>query len=84
MSRTTLQTDRESDVDVAVYVDDARAEAGPFGYQADLTAHLMAALGTNAVDVVVLNRGRRSCSITGVLRDGLGSRWKCSTSNAVP
>ncbi|MYD87375.1 MAG: nucleotidyltransferase domain-containing protein, partial [Acidobacteria bacterium] len=36
---------RRSDVDVAVYIDEARIEAGPFGYQADLTTDLMAALG---------------------------------------
>ena len=47
---------RQSDVDIAVYIDETRAEAGPFGYQADLTTHLMDALGTNAVDVVLLNR----------------------------
>ena len=45
----------QSDVDIAVYVDEARTESGPFGYQADLTTHLMVALETNAVDVVVLN-----------------------------
>ncbi len=32
-------------MDVAVYVDAARAAAGPFGYQADLTTHLMTTLG---------------------------------------
>jgi uncharacterized protein len=51
------QRDRgHSDVDVAVFVDEERFEPGPFGYEAELTAHLMSALGTNDVDVVVLNR----------------------------
>ena len=41
-SRARGDAHSRSDVDVAVYyVDDARAAAGPFGYQADLTTHLM-------------------------------------------
>ena len=60
----------QSDVDVAVYVDEARAAAGPFGYQADLTTHLMDALGTNAVDVVVLNKAP-ILLYHRVLRDGV-------------
>jgi predicted nucleotidyltransferase len=44
-----------SDVDVAVYVDRDAAPPTIFGYAADLTADLMRALGTNRVDVVVLN-----------------------------
>ena len=61
---------RRSDVDVAVYVDEARIEAGPFGYQADLTTDLMAALGTNAIDVVVLNTAP-PLLYHRVLRDGV-------------
>jgi hypothetical protein len=49
-----------SDIDVAVYVDPdglrAREASEPFGYQAELTTALMRALGTNDVDVVLLNR----------------------------
>lgn len=59
-----------SDVDVAVYVDVARIEAGPFGYQADLTTDLTAALGTNAVDVVVINTAP-PLLYHRVLRDGV-------------
>lgn len=59
-----------SDVAVAVYVDEARPEAGPFGYQADLTTHLMIALETNAVDVVVLNTAP-PLLYHRVLRDGV-------------
>lgn len=59
-----------SDVDVAVYVDEIRAEAGPFGYQADLTTHLTVALETNAVDVVVLNKAP-ILLYHRVLRDGV-------------
>jgi len=44
-----------SDVDVAVYLDRARARDGGFGYEAELGADLMSCLGTNDVDVVVLN-----------------------------
>ena len=59
-----------SDIDVAVYIDEKLAGDPPFGYAAELTSVLMAALGRNDVDVVVLNDappllyGR-------VLRDGL-------------
>ena len=45
-----------SDVDVAVFVDVAKMQPGPFGYEAALAAHLMPAIGTNALDVVVLNQ----------------------------
>ena len=45
-----------SDVDVAVYIDEACAESGAWGYRADLTTDLMGALNTNDVDVVVLNQ----------------------------
>ena len=44
-----------SDIDVAVYVDTDRITPGPFGYRSELTSVLMSALGSNAVDVVVLN-----------------------------
>lgn len=59
-----------SDIDVAVYIDLERAGDPPFGYAAELTSHLMKALGRNDVDVVVVNEappllyGR-------VLRDGI-------------
>jgi uncharacterized protein len=43
-----------SDVDVAVYVDEADLPATPFGYDAELSAELMAALATDRVDVVLL------------------------------
>ncbi len=69
-SRGRGSAHRESDVDVAVYVDTARVEASAFGYQADLTAHLMAALGRDAVDVVVLNRAP-PLLYHRVLRDGV-------------
>ena len=59
-----------SDVDVAVYIDKARAEARRFGYQAELTTHLMDALGMNAVDVVVLNTAP-PLLYHRVLRDGV-------------
>ena len=61
---------RRSDVDVAVYIDAARIEARPFGYQADLTTHLMDALRTNAIDVVVLNAAP-PLLYHRVLRDGV-------------
>lgn len=69
-SRARGDAHSRSDVDVAVYVDDARVSAGPFGYQADLTTHLMTALGTNEIDVVVLN-GAPPLLYHRVLRDGV-------------
>ena len=54
-SSATGATHPRSDVDVAVYLADRRPEGSAFGYAADLAAVLMAALGTNRVDVVVLN-----------------------------
>ena len=69
-SRARGQARRDSDVDVAVYVDETRARDGVWGYRAELTTDLMVALGTNDVDVVVLNRA----SIVlyhRVLRDGV-------------
>ncbi len=60
----------ESDVDVAVYVDEARAEDGCWGYRAMLTTELMTALATDDVDVVVLNRAP-ALLYHRVLRDGV-------------
>lgn len=55
-SRARGEAGALSDVDVAIYVDPSRTAAGGFGYEAELGAVLMRALGTNAVDVVLLNR----------------------------
>ena len=59
-----------SDIDVAVYIDDARADDTGFGYRANLTTDLMAGLGFNDVDVVVLNRAP-PLLYHRVLRDGV-------------
>ena len=45
-----------SDIDVAVRVDEARTDNRSFGYRAHLTTDLMAGLGCNDVDVLILNR----------------------------
>ncbi len=45
-----------SDIDVAVYVMPTYPLDRNFGYQAELTAALMAALHTNIIDLVLLNR----------------------------
>ena len=58
-----------SDVDIAVYVDEEKIEPGLFGYRSELTAALMSGLGTNSVDVVVLNRAP-PLLYHRVLRDG--------------
>ncbi|NOZ94072.1 MAG: nucleotidyltransferase domain-containing protein [Acidobacteria bacterium] len=59
-----------SDIDVAVYVDKRRCPETPFGYRADLTTALMAGLGTNDIDVVVLNEAP-PLLYHRVLRDGI-------------
>lgn len=56
-----------SDVDVAVYV--AEVPDAAFGYEAELAADLMSALGQNRVDVVLLNRAP-PLLYHRVLRDG--------------
>ena len=58
-----------SDVDVAVYVDEENLEPGLFGYRSELTSALMSGLGTNSVDVVLLNRAA-PLLYHRVLRDG--------------
>lgn len=58
-----------SDIDVAVYVDERRAVHGGFGYVAELATALIAGLGTNEVDVVVLNQAP-PVLYHRVLRDG--------------
>ncbi len=59
-----------SDLDVAVFVDSTTAPTGGFGYRAELTTDLMAGLGTNEVDVVVLNQAP-PLLYHRVLRDGI-------------
>ena len=69
-SRARGQARRDSDIDVAVHVDEARARDGVWGYRAELTTDLMVALGTDDVDVVVLNRAP-ILLYHRVLRDGV-------------
>jgi predicted nucleotidyltransferase len=64
------QAAAHSDLDVAVFVSEsALTRPGGFGYDAELATDLMAALGTNDVDVVVLNRAS-PVLYHRVLRDG--------------
>jgi predicted nucleotidyltransferase len=58
-----------SDIDVAVYLRETPAAAAGYGHAAELTAHLMRALGRNDVDLVVLNRAP-PVLYHRVLRDG--------------
>ena len=44
-----------SDLDVAVYVDREHLPPAPFGYAAGLATDLMAGLGFNRLDIVILN-----------------------------
>jgi predicted nucleotidyltransferase len=64
------QPQPHSDVDVAVFVDPAKVPASAFGYEAELTSALMSALGTNRVDVVLLNTAP-PLLYHRVLRDGV-------------
>lgn len=68
-SRATGKAQPHSDIDVAVYVDTAAGAGTAFGYAAELTAHLMQALGANEIDVVVLNSAS-PLLYHRVLRDG--------------
>ena len=70
-SRASGRAAAHSDVDVAVFVDERALSGQAYGYAAQLTAHLMAALGTNAIDVAVLN-GAPPLLYHRVLRDGRG------------
>lgn len=68
-SHATGQAQAHSDIDIAVYVDEQRAASSGFGYAAELGAVLMSALGTNAVDLAVLNHAP-PVLYHRVLRDG--------------
>jgi len=59
-----------SDVDVAVFVDQEKPLDEGWGYQAELASELMSALGTNDVDLVLLNRAD-PVLYHRVLRDGV-------------
>ncbi|MCA8966518.1 MAG: nucleotidyltransferase domain-containing protein [Planctomycetes bacterium] len=69
-SQATGRAQPHSDVDVAVFVDAERATHSGFGYPAELTTALMAALRRNDVDVVVLNQAD-PVLYHRVLRDGV-------------
>jgi hypothetical protein len=58
-----------SDIDVAVFIDQDLAEPGPYGYDAELITDLMTELGTNDIDVVLLNQAP-PLLYHRVLRDG--------------
>lgn len=79
-SRATGRAQSHSDIDVAVHVDSAKLGRPEYGYAAELTAHLMSSLGTNAIDVVILN-GAPPVLYHRVLRDGrrILSRDPCAT-----
>jgi predicted nucleotidyltransferase len=68
-SRATGRAQSHSDIDIAVHVDHSRLGRPEYGYAAELTSHLMSALGTNDIDVVVLN-GAPPVLYHRVLRDG--------------
>lgn len=63
-------TNPESDVDIAVFVERASTPVPPFGYAAELAADVTTALGGAAVDVVILNDAP-PLLYQRVLRDGI-------------
>ena len=69
-SRARRDERPHSDVDIAVYVDPERVREAPYGYDSELAADLMSALGTSRVDVVVLN-GAPPLLYQRVLRGGI-------------
>ena len=68
-SRAAGRAQSHSDIDVAVYVNNDRLGGSGYGYAAELTAYLMSALGSNEIDVVLLNRAP-PVLYHRVLRDG--------------
>jgi predicted nucleotidyltransferase len=68
-SSATGAAQAHSDVDIAVYVDQGRPAVSAYGYQAELASALIAALGRNDVDLVVLNHAP-PLLYHRVLRDG--------------
>ena len=68
-SRASGRAQAHSDMDIAVFVDERALPRQDYGYAAQLTTHLMAALGSNEIDVVVLNRAP-PILYHRVLRDG--------------
>ena len=59
-----------SDVDVAVYVDEAKVKESTFGYRAQLTTEIIASLHNNDVDLLILNDAPPLLYYH-VLRDGI-------------
>lgn len=68
-SRASGRAQAHSDIDVAVFVEERALGRQDYGYAAQLTAYLMAALGSNKIDVVVLNQAP-PLLYHRVLRDG--------------
>jgi uncharacterized protein len=54
-SQASGRAQAHSDIDVAVRVDPGSLRGPLYGYAAELTSHLMAALSSNDIDVVILN-----------------------------
>lgn len=64
------EDEKHSDIDVAVFTNQEIAGDGGFGYRAELTTDLMAGLGTNSIDIVILNQAP-PLLYHRVLRDGI-------------
>jgi predicted nucleotidyltransferase len=69
-SRARGEGRSHSDLDVAVFIDETEVDGGGFGYHAALTTDLMAGVGSNDVDVVILNQAP-PLLYHRVMRDGI-------------
>lgn len=68
---SVLTVENPGDIDIAVLIDDklVNKKKYPYGYEADLSSHVMDALRKDQVDVVILNRASPIISMQ-VLRKG--------------
>ena len=69
-SHATGRAQGHSDIDVALYLDKRRSAEPAYGHAADLGTVLIAALGLNEVDIVILNDAP-PVLYHRVLRDGI-------------
>ncbi len=61
-SASTRGAELHSDIDVAVYIDEAHKDLSAFGLRAELSTLLMEGLQDNSVDLPILNDAPRSCT----------------------
>ena len=69
-SRAHGEVQPHSDIDIAVYIDEAVVKKSAFGYRAQLTTEIMAGLHSNDIDLLILNQAPPVLYYH-VLRDGI-------------